>query len=266
MGFDPLSIAGTIGAGLVNNLFASDRQDDAQAFSAQQFASRYQTTVKDMQAAGLNPMLAYSQGGGVAPTSSAASSAGMGDVGATINQGKVASAQEANIRADTVNKEAQTANIDADTAMKRADTFLKVAQESLAGVSADESRQRIDLMQNQAREIAERIKNIPKEGDRLDALVKNLGQEYKLLIEKTHNTAQATQQIKWLAVKTMLESDLAGFDVQAAKDLGNLGREAGQLKPVIDAVLTAAQIFGTRKTSSTVHSTSNSTVTHKQGK
>lgn len=40
----------------------------ANAFSAQQFANRYQTTVKDMEAAGLSPMLAYGQGGGSPPT------------------------------------------------------------------------------------------------------------------------------------------------------------------------------------------------------
>lgn len=37
-------------------------------WSAQQFATRYQTTVKDLEAAGLNPMLAYGQGGGSPPT------------------------------------------------------------------------------------------------------------------------------------------------------------------------------------------------------
>jgi len=37
-------------------------------WSAAQYAQRYQTTVKDLQAAGLNPMLAYSQGAGTAPT------------------------------------------------------------------------------------------------------------------------------------------------------------------------------------------------------
>ena len=56
----------------------------------------------------------------------------------------------------------------------------------------------------------------------------------------------------------MVEGDLLGLDMQAAKDLGNLGREAGQAKPVVDAVIQLLQIFGTRKSSST------STVIHKR--
>ena len=42
--------------------------NQANAFSAQQYATRYQTTVKDLQAAGLNPMLAYGQGAGSPPS------------------------------------------------------------------------------------------------------------------------------------------------------------------------------------------------------
>ncbi len=79
-----------VGGGLVGGLFSllgGERRNDAQAeqaaaanaFSAQQFATRYQTTVKDMEAAGLNPMLAYSQGGGVSPFWTASSDAGYCD-------------------------------------------------------------------------------------------------------------------------------------------------------------------------------------------
>ena len=233
---DALAIGGSLLGGFLNNQAASSRQEDAQAFSAQQYATRYQTTVKDMQAAGLNPMLAYSQGAGTAPSSSAAGSSGYGDIGSTVNQSRIASAQVANVTADTENKKAQTANIDADTALKRAQTFLATAQEGLAGANADQARANIGYLETQSKRIVEEIKNIPKEGDRLDALVKNLSAEYNLILEKTHNTVQATQQLKWLAVKTMLESDLTGFDVKAAQDLGNLGRYSKEGKVVLDVL------------------------------
>ena len=45
-----------------------DLANQANAFSAQQYATRYQTTVKDLEAAGLNPMLAYGQGAGSPPS------------------------------------------------------------------------------------------------------------------------------------------------------------------------------------------------------
>lgn len=48
---------------------AQTNQANANAFSAQQYATRYQTTVKDLEAAGLNPMLAVTNGAGSAPSS-----------------------------------------------------------------------------------------------------------------------------------------------------------------------------------------------------
>lgn len=225
------------------SFLGGERRNQAQAeqaqianeFSAQQFATRYQTTVKDMQAAGLSPMLAYSQGGGVAPTGQQAQ---MQDTVTPAvqkyNEYKINNAQVANVNADTENKKAQSANIEADTVLKRAQAFLATAQEGAAGASADLSRVTINYLEHSAKKIAEEIKNIPKEGNRLDALVKNLGQEYKLLIEKTHNTVQATQQLKWLAVKAMLEGDLLQLDVNAANNMENLGRHAKEGKVILD--------------------------------
>ena len=60
------------GLGLLGQSMANDANRDianaSNQFSAEQYAKRYQTTVKDMQAAGLSPMLAYSQGAGSAPS------------------------------------------------------------------------------------------------------------------------------------------------------------------------------------------------------
>lgn len=227
------------------SFFGGERRNEAQAeqaqianeFSAQQFATRYQTTVKDMQAAGLSPMLAYSQGGGVAPTGQQAQ---MQDTVTPAvqkyNEYKLNNAQVANVNADTENKKAQAANIEADTVLKRAQAFLATAQEGQAGASADLSRANVNYLETAAKKIAEEIKNVPKEGNRLDALVKNLGQEYRLLVEKTHNTAQATEQLKWLAVKSMLEGDLLQLDVDAAKNMENLGRHGKEAKVILDVL------------------------------
>lgn len=66
---DFLSGIMSIGGGILNNLFAGSRQQDAQNFAAQQIqqqeafqermrSTAYQTAVTDMKAAGLNPMMA----------------------------------------------------------------------------------------------------------------------------------------------------------------------------------------------------------------
>lgn len=231
-----IAAGGTLLSGYLNNQAAASRQEDAQEFSAQQFASRYQTTVKDMQAAGLNPMLAYTQGGGTAPTSSAASSAGYGDLGQTVTQSKIASAQIANVEADTQNKKTQTANIEADTRLKIQQSLTSELQGMSFGASADQARAQINYLEHSARKIAEEIKNIPKTGEQIDALVRNLGRQYELLTQQTSTEEQRTEQLKWMARKAMLEGDLVTLDVQAAKALDNIGRESAQLKPIVDMI------------------------------
>jgi hypothetical protein len=76
-GIDDAILGGVIsgGLGLLGSSMTNDANArasaEANALSQRQFETRYQTTVKDMQAAGLNPMLAYSQGGGSPPTAQA---------------------------------------------------------------------------------------------------------------------------------------------------------------------------------------------------
>lgn len=69
-------VGGAIGQANTNAANAEQAEINRQ-FQAQQSATSYQRAVKDMAAAGLNPMLAYSQGGASTP---AGSTAQMGNV------------------------------------------------------------------------------------------------------------------------------------------------------------------------------------------
>ncbi|AXH76364.1 MAG: hypothetical protein [Microviridae sp.] len=96
---DPLfGLIGSIGSGLINNLFAGSRQSDAQSFAREQAAqaeanfrtnrqTAYQDTMMDMRNAGLNPILAYQRGatGSTMGATPGVSPAPVSDVG--IGQG-----------------------------------------------------------------------------------------------------------------------------------------------------------------------------------
>lgn len=218
------ALLSTVAGALLGHGLAKDRQADAQDFSAQQFATRYQTTVQDMKAAGLNPMLAYSQGGGNAPTSSAASSQSV-DTGQAYLQAKMNSAQIANIQADTANKQASAALIEAQVSDTKASAWQKNAA--------------IDLVDMQTREIRNKLENGHYENDaaRLKAVALQLKSLYDLNIEQGKTQEQSRRLMYAQALKLNSETDLLNLDIKAAKELGNIGREAGQLKPVIDILM-----------------------------
>lgn len=227
------ALGATIGGGVDRNQASVDIANSANAFSANQYATRYQTQVKDMEAAGLNPMLAYMQSPGSSP---------VGQQASVINPYE----RVASDYASAANVERSGANIEADTAVKRAEMWLKDAQTTLAGASADLSRATTHKLEAEAAKISEEIKNVPKEGDRLVALVKNLSESSSLIASQTSTEKERAMQMKWLALKTMVESDLLTFDRQAVEMANNLGRESAQFKPLVEMILSLSRAL-TRK-------------------
>ena len=238
-----IGVGGSLLGGFLNNESASDRQDSANQFSAQQYATRYQTTVKDLKAAGLNPMLAYSGISGSAPTGAISSSPGYSDFGQVYNASRVASAQVANIEADTENKAAQ-AN-------------LWNAQASQATASASQSTASVGFVQAQTDKVIEEIKNIPKEGDRIVAAAEQLrklaGLQWQQQLTESQRPGQIaadtalsrSQAVQAEAVtrKVLAEAGLLDLDAEAAARLGNLGRTSKELKPVIDTIFNVLRLY-----------------------
>lgn len=110
---------------------AQQNQAAANAFSAQQYATRYQTTVKDLQAAGLNPMLAVSNGPGNAPTAQAAPTFNKYS-GASEHIGNMTqkALMAANVAMDTQQKDANVTNTIANTTLTEQQAKVADAQAS----------------------------------------------------------------------------------------------------------------------------------------
>lgn len=220
------SVIGDLVTGWVNNQYAEDRQNSAQNFSAEQYAKRWQTTTADMKAAGLNPMLAYSQGVGSSPSGAAASSNATPSLSQAWSKGSVASAQTANIEADTANKEAQ-----AD---------LIRAQAAHAWASAGQATSNTGLIDETVKKVqAETAKikgdtNFEQQQQLLKNTVFNVYQQGVLAQEKGMSEGQSRALMQATIAKILTDTQLRNLDLNAALKFDNFGREYKQYESVIE--------------------------------
>jgi len=235
-GIDDMLVAGGLSAaasffgGERRNAAQADQAASANAFSAQQFATRYQTTVKDMQAAGLSPMLAYSQGGGAPPSGQQAA---MSDtITPAVDAGR--SAYMAKAQSDVLR--AQVENVEADTVAKRATAGLIQAQTGATGASADQSRSQVALNEANFAKIVAETKNVPKEGDRLDQTVEMLASQANLMREQGLTQGAIRASTAATIQKLIRETSLLDLDISAANALDNLGRSSKQLEPIVSII------------------------------
>lgn len=123
------------------------------------YQNRYQMQVQDLKAAGLNPMLAYTQSPGGAPTGATAV-AQKSDMARVMNESRIASAQEGNIRADTQKKLTESANIEMDTLVKAGMPEVLASQVRQATASAEQSRAMIKQIEVAIPKVVKEIEQI----------------------------------------------------------------------------------------------------------
>ena len=88
------SVAGSVLGSVVQNHYNSANAAQANEWNVENYKHRYQWAVEDMRNAGLNPVLAATNGIGGSISGASAASVGMSDIGSTMNSAKAASAAE----------------------------------------------------------------------------------------------------------------------------------------------------------------------------
>ena len=210
------AIGAQIGGGLDTNLQNRSSAAQAQDFSAQQYATRYQTQVADMKAAGLNPMLAYQQSPGASPT------------GVTYKAENPYSgvAQGASSMASAEQSRAAARQADA--------TVSRIGQE-ITNLKTDNEKGLAVI-----RNLGEEFQNLIKQGWNLTEVGNQLRASVSLMRAQTTSeqfrpallAAQGAVQNQ-LALLEKERTSLTAVDVRAAEAFGELGKTVGALEPFL---------------------------------
>lgn len=169
-------------------------------FQAEMSNTSYQRLVKDLEAAGINPMLVTKLGGASTPP---------GAMPSFVNSGLMAS-------------QAFSAQQASAASMKQAETQEKLSDPQIKQVEA------------MTQKIKEETKNIPLEGDRLVAIAWQIRAMENLLAQQAYTERDKQRMLQSTVEKLVGETELIQGSVEAMKALDNLGKQAEALRPIAD--------------------------------
>lgn len=225
--------------------------ESGQAFNAEQAklnrefqermsSSAYQRAVGDMRKAGLNPMLAFSQGGASSPGGGAASSGAyqgyVNPYAGALSTGQQAS-QIRNMDADTLNKTTSNPLIEAQTVASLASAGQLEQATKLAAQQTDKVREEIQLVMKQAWNETDRGNLI-----RADIALKGIQGHLYTNTMSLNDARAAVEQVR----KKLMDLEVPGAENIADMERSKLGDVSPYFGRVLDLLGKLVSIFPRR--------------------
>lgn len=183
--------------------------------------SEYQRAVQDLKAAGLNPMLAYSQGGNSTPNTSAATVRPEDGMATQIGESSARSVQAAQFKLNAAQTSANIQKTQAETRDTNASASIKEQQAPQSG-----ERATAELM-----EIRQRVANLAKQEGLTTAQTRQIEEMLPELVASAQQDRAAKQQ-EINSAKARENLDKAALPeaestAELWKKLGDKGKAAG---------------------------------------
>jgi hypothetical protein len=189
--------------GKEQNVASAEAAQRQMAFQREASDTSYQRQVADLKSAGINPMLVAKLGGATTPG---------GAMPQFVNPGAMAA-------------QAYSAAQSSGASAQQAETSENLSMQQMRQIDAATDK------------IREEIKNIPTEGERLKQMVFVLNEQEYLYRAQGFESQERQRMLAETVKKLVEETKVVGAEASAIQSLNNLGREYGQMKPLIDTII-----------------------------